>query len=313
MSAIFVCSYTVTGGMWSLSMNDAIQSCVIMLSLIGVTYYAYNAADARDALPSISFEDRTYWLYPRDRGVWVWFEYFSAWIAIGFGSIPGQDMFQRVVSARSAKIAQYSAYFSAALYLVLGLLPIIITQLMMHAFPDLHGISTDKVLIYGIQKYSGVLIQTLFFGALLSAIMSSASGGLIAVAVTISENMIRPLRPHWSDAHFLRSIRISIIIVCIISVLYASSNPKIYALLLDSASITTATQFMPMFLGLYLKNIDTRHAVCSSLTGFFVWALCLYGNASASSAFLGVLASAIGFFIPYCVDWVKPQRRDVIS
>ena len=45
--------------------------------------------------------------------------------------------------------------------------------------------------------------QVMFFGALLSAILSTASGALLAPTALFTENVLRPFVPHMSDRQFL--------------------------------------------------------------------------------------------------------------
>ena len=45
--------------------------------------------------------------------------------------------------------------------------------------------------------------QIMFFGALLSAILSTASGALLAPTALFTENMLRPFVPHMSDRQLL--------------------------------------------------------------------------------------------------------------
>ena len=121
-----------------------------------------------------------------------------------FGSIPQQDVFQRVTSAKSAKIALWG---SVARRLAL---------LLLHLRADVHRLFGDAdrpgavrrpwskdnaelILPTLVLKHTPLVAQVLFFGAVLSAIMSTASATLLAPSVTFAENVIKGFFPHMGD------------------------------------------------------------------------------------------------------------------
>lgn len=44
------------------------------------------------------------------------FAYIAAWMTIGLGSIPQQDIFQRVMASKSEKVAVYSSLLGSFLF-----------------------------------------------------------------------------------------------------------------------------------------------------------------------------------------------------
>ncbi|MDD9950848.1 MAG: sodium:solute symporter family protein [Zetaproteobacteria bacterium] len=300
ISATLVCAYTLLGGLWSVSYNDVIQTVVILVSLVVICGYAVmQTASLQPVLPTVTESGTSLFLfYPRGGGWLDWAKYVSAWIAIGFGDLCGQDVFQRVASAKSRKVAAKAAYSAAVMYLAVGLIPVVLTYLFRLIYPDLSQVPAQQVLIYGIQAHTGKFIQVLFFGALLSAIMSSASGGLIAVAVTVAENMVRPYAPGMSDRHFLRLIRFCVVVSGLFSAWYASRNPRIYHLLLEASAFSTATQFVTFWLGLYTVVPKAINAFCAMGAGLMAWGLCMWFDYSEVSALFGLMISFIAFWLP---------------
>ena len=47
---------------------------------------------------------------------WQWLTFLGAWITMMLGSIPQQDVFQRITSARTAKIAIWGSVIGASVY-----------------------------------------------------------------------------------------------------------------------------------------------------------------------------------------------------
>jgi Na+/proline symporter len=70
---------------------------------------------------------------------------------------------------------------------------------------------SQQVLPSLVLNHMPVFAQVMFFGALLSAIMSTASGALLAPSVTFTENIMRPMFKHWTDEQFLWAMRFVVI------------------------------------------------------------------------------------------------------
>ncbi len=106
--------------------------------------------------------------------------YFAAWSVLGLGSIPSQDVFQRVTSANSASTAVRSCFIAAFLYLTVAMLPLFIS-LAQSSLSQSDGGFANGAAEDGVSPY-GLPIQILFFGSLLSAIMSTTSSSILAPA-----------------------------------------------------------------------------------------------------------------------------------
>ena len=114
----------------------------------------------------------------------------------------------------------------------------------------------------------------MFFGALLSAIMSTASGTLLAPSVTFTENIIKPLIGHLSDRHLLWAMRAVVVGFAYIITLFAlGSNASIYKMVENAYKVTLVTAFVPLVFGLYWKRANTRGALFAIVLGVSSWLL----------------------------------------
>lgn len=106
--ALVVVVYTYMGGMWSVSITDFVQTIMIIIGLIFVTVSLIIQLPITQIfhnLPPDFFQ-----LTPKLRaGSVEWINYFALWITIGLGSIPQQDVFQRVMSSKSEQVAVYAS------------------------------------------------------------------------------------------------------------------------------------------------------------------------------------------------------------
>ncbi|MCB0563249.1 MAG: sodium:solute symporter family protein, partial [Phaeodactylibacter sp.] len=115
---IVVVIYTYIGGMWAVSVTDFIQTIMIVIGLLLIAYQVGTAAGGiRKVLASTP--DGFFNFLPEASFDGV-IHYIAAWITIGLGSIPQQDVFQRVMAARSAKTAVRASYLSGFMYLTIG-------------------------------------------------------------------------------------------------------------------------------------------------------------------------------------------------
>jgi SSS family solute:Na+ symporter len=112
--------------------------------------------------------------------------------------------------------------------------------------------------------------QVMFFGALLSAILSTASGALLAPTSTFTENVLRPFVPHMSDRQFLLTLRIILVTFTACALLFAfNSTSTMYEMVQNAYNVTLAGAFVPLLAGAYWKRANTQGALFSSIGG--IW------------------------------------------
>ena len=125
------------------------------------------------------------------------------------GSIPQQDVFQRVASSKNEKIAGPRLDTGRRLYFCFAFIPMFLAYSATLIDPDLVQklINGDKqsqlILPNLILQHAPVFAQVMFFGALLSAIKSCASATLLAPSVTFTENILRACFKHLGDRQLL--------------------------------------------------------------------------------------------------------------
>ena len=119
--------------------------------------------------------------------------------------------------------------------------------------------------------------QVVFFGALLSVIMSTASGTLLAPSVTISENVLRGFlsKKNLGDRHFLWITRGVVAAFSVLVILYSlwslESKTTIHQMVENAYKITLATAFVPLVAGLFWKRANNTGAGLSIVLGFAFW------------------------------------------
>jgi solute:Na+ symporter, SSS family len=142
--------------------------------------------------------------------------------------------------------------------------------------------------------------QIMFFGALLSAILSTASGALLAPTALFTENVLRPFVPDMKDKHFLLLLRVILVTFTCCALLFAlNSKSTMYEMVQNAYNVTLAGAFVPLFAGAYWKRATTQGALLSIVMGLGTWlALVLSGSETMIPAnLLGFFASIVGMLL----------------
>jgi SSS family transporter len=292
---IVVVIYTYIGGMWAVSITDFVQTIMIVAGLlwlaISLTGEVGGVKKVVDSVPDGFFR---FW---PERDFHSIVHYIAAWITIGLGSIPQQDVFQRVMAARSAKTAVQSSYLAGFMYLTIGFLPLFIGLCGKLLYPELQSGDTQMVLPYMVLEHSSMGLQIMFFGALLSAILSTTSGAVLAPATVIGENLIKPRFPDMGDKRLLHVMRLSVVGVAVCSAIMAITSQNIYELVAQSSALSLVSLFVPLVAGLYWKRANNSGALLAIVGGMATWIACELIGTEVPSLIYGGLASALGMVV----------------
>jgi SSS family solute:Na+ symporter len=248
-------------------------------------------------LAEMSSGDRMRFLPAADaRSILAWI---SAGLVVFLGSVPQQDVLQRIKSAKDERTAVVGSVAGGLVYLVVASVPIFLVGAAALIDPALVSrlVERDYQLILPtlIVERTPLAVQALFFGALTAAILSTAGGALLAPAVMLAENVVRPIAKPRTDAAMLRIMRITVLLLAIaVAVMALTSSMSIYDLVNESGKVVLVSSFAPMAAGLFWKRATARGAHASIAAGLVVW---IAMEAMASDAVVppplaGLLASA---------------------
>ncbi|TVO54810.1 sodium:solute symporter family protein [Denitromonas halophila] len=275
IGATVVLAYTLLGGMWSVAITTFIQMIVIVLGLLYIAFEVSDLAGGagkviRHAAEAGKFE----WLPEANIGAII------AWIAtlltMAFGSIPQQDVYQRANSARSENVAVNGTVLGGIAYFLFAGIPLFLAYSAVQIDPALveRYMSEDSQLILPnlILNHMPFTAQVIFFGALLSVIMSTASGTLLAPSVTFSENILRGFMPKLSDRAFLQLTRVTVVVFAIIVTGYAmQTESTIHEMVENAYKVTLAAAFVPLAAGLYWRRANNLGAALAIVFGLTTW------------------------------------------
>lgn len=299
---IVVLIYTYIGGMWAVSITDLIQTIMILTGLIVLAAVLYLRAGGMEPVMK-EIPDGFFNVVPEFK-LDAWIHYLAAWMTIGLGSIPQQDVFQRVMAARSSQTAVRAAYIASFMYLTIGSIPLFIGLVGKVLYPETISGDPQMVIPRMVLLHGGMGLQILFFGALLSAILSTTSGAILAPATVLGENLIRPFLKAPSDARMLQIMRGGVVFVALCSTVMAGMQSNIYELVGQASALSLVSLFVPMTAGLYFRRASNIGAITSIFTGMAAWIGAEFVVHTATPSLIyGLIASIAGmiagsFFFP---------------
>lgn len=306
LSALVVTVYTYIGGMWAITITDFIQTLIIIGGLLALAVsLGIKAGGFTHVIASVPPSDFKFLPAPDFREIVT---YIAAWSVLGLGSIPSQDVFQRAMSSRSSGVAVWSCYTGAILYLTIAMLPLFISLCIKQLYPEHAQGDTQLALPNMVLEHTSLPIQVLFFGSLLSAIMSTTSSAILAPASILSENFIKPLTKHrYSDSQFLLLTRLSVLLFSVLATVMATIRTNIYELVGESSILSLVSLFAPLTFGLYWKRASSGGALLSMVLGMLTWIIFEFYESSWPSLVPATLVS-MGAMVAGSFIWPKKSN-----
>jgi solute:Na+ symporter, SSS family len=276
LGASIVLAYTLLGGMFSVAWTDFMQMVLIIVGLLYIAWFIGGEVGGVGKVVEHAREAGKFNFFPEPnlRDV-LWF--LGAAVTMMFGSIPQQDVFQRVTSARTVMISVWATVLGGVCYFLFAFVPIYLGYSASLIDPKLvqEYVHSDpqQILPTLILNHTPVFAQIMFFGALLSAIMSTASGTLLAPSVIFTENVLkRFLKKDLSDKRFLLTMRSVVAGFAVMVTMFAlNSNSSIYEMVGNAYKVTLVGAFVPLVAGLYWKRTTATGALLSIVFGFGTW------------------------------------------
>lgn len=301
IGVVSILAYTLFGGMWSVAVTDFVQMIILVVGLTLIAVFAGNMAGGADKVIELASSRELFRFLPEPSFHDIAF-FIAAAITMMFGSIPQQDVFQRVMSANSIQAATRGPVIGGIFYILFAFVPMFLVASALIIMPaetaELLKDDPQKVLPTLVLEKMPFVMQVLFFGALLSALKSTASATLLAPSVTFTENIWRQFRPHASDQQQLRTMRITTLVFSGLVLAYAirMEGTSIYELVSGAYQVPLVGAFVPLVFGLYWKRATTQGAIFAIVLGLLTWLLFLATPAGEvfPAQLAGLLAALVG-------------------
>jgi Na+/proline symporter len=263
--------------MWSVALTDTFQMAIIIVGLSLIAVFAADQAGGAGRVIEYAQTREMFRFFP-DGGLREWLFWTGAAITIMIGSIPQQDVFQRVMSAKDADTSVRGPIIGGISYMVFAMVPIFIGLAAFLVMPEVANSllkeDSQKILPTLVMERMPIWLQVAFFGALLAAIMSTASATLLAPSTTFVENVLKNF-VDMNDRRQLLYMRLTVVVftACVLVYSIIMEGTPIYELVSKAYQFPVVGAFWPLVCGLYWKRSTTRGAIWSIVLGMGTWAL----------------------------------------
>ena len=268
--AVVGTGYTLMGGMWSVTLTDAVQITLVAVGLIVLgfaTLTELGNGSLAAAFERIGRETpaEKLVLIPTSDAVAL-----MGWLGVfatgALGNVPGQDLMQRVFAAKSDRTARNACLVAGVAYLVLGAIPLVLALSANLLFPDEIETAIVPTLAH---SFLSPTLAVIFVVALLSAILSTIDSAILSPAGVLAQNVVA----RFYSVDLLRMNRLSVVFVAACSLALAYIGESAYSMLEAAYVLTLVGLFVPLMIGLYSKPRSGKAAVASMLVGTGVWAV----------------------------------------
>jgi len=303
--------YVLIGGMLAVAWTDFIQMIVLVVGLSLIAVLASEQAGGADKVLDLAVANDWFKILP-EHTAQGWIAFIAAALTMMLGSIPQQDVFQRVMSAKDSDTAKRGAIIGGVSYLAFAFVPMFIVASSLIIMPvetkELLASDPQKVLPTLILSKMPLIAQIFFFGALVSAIKSTSSATLLAPSTSFVENILKNIKPGMNDRQVLLAMRITLLVFTALVLCYAivMQGTAIYDLVSAAYQIPLVGAFVPLTFGLYWRRATTQGAILSITLGIGTLVLFTF-HGPLGEAFPGQLAGLLMALAGMLVGSLMPQ------
>jgi SSS family solute:Na+ symporter len=278
--------YSAVGGMWSLTLTDIVQFLIktigLMFILLPVCLYRVGGWEQLAArLPASYFSFTAI-------GAETIITYFVIYF---FGILIGQDIWQRVFTARSERVARHAGSIAGVYCIVYGLVCAAIGMATKVLLPDLAvpGNAFAAMVKEGLPDG----VRGLVIAAALAAMMSTASAALLAASTTLTEDLAA------RGSHRLWVNRLATLLIGVVVLALAMLVNDVITALTLAYNLLVAGMLIPLLGAVYWPRATTEGAIASMLLGCgtAILAMFNYGLESNMPIYQSLVVSILSFVL----------------
>jgi SSS family solute:Na+ symporter len=286
-----VVAYSVAGGMWSITLTDIIQFCIMTVGIFFLLlpfsiFAAGGFSGMQEALPASYF----------DLTAIGWQTIFTYFLLFFFGLMIGQDIWQRVFTARSPEIARWGTIAAGVYCLLYALAGALVGSAARVILPDLG--SSDNAFARITTETLPVGITGLVLAAALAAVMSTASAGLLASSTILANDVYAGFIAR-DDHNKVLVNRVSTLLVGIVVLVISLIVSDVVGALTVAYDLLSGALFVPIVGALFWRRATAAGALASMAAGSAVVVIFMVvdGLFANTPIIWGILASLVAFVV----------------
>jgi solute:Na+ symporter, SSS family len=300
IGASIIMTYTISGGMWAVTITDFIQFGLLTLGLLIIVPICFEQVKDTTAIFNTVAKEFGSLLPDQERTSFSWLSYAGRILMTGLGAIMGQDLLQRFLASRTENIARMSGVVGCFVYMVLGFIPLFIGIAGREIYPNLE--TPEHLIPLLAKEYLSPIAFVIFACGLFSAIMSTADSYLLAGTTLVTNNVILKIWPVSGEKKKITLLRLVNFGVALIALGLAFSGQSIFNMMVHSGTILFVAIFVPASAALFWKGANVASAWTSVVCGIACWLGYLYfveGEVNEdflfAAATFGALCSLVGY------------------
>lgn len=293
LSGGLIIAYSAVGGMWAITLTDSVQFAIKTVGMLCLLlplslHRAGGWSELEARLPAAFFDVTS-----------IGADTIVTYVLIyTFGILIGQDIWQRVFTARSPAVARYAGTAAGIYCLIYGLAAAIIGMCARLLVPELDDLNNAFAAVIQVALPDG--IRSLVITAAMAAMMSTASAGLLAASSTLSEDLMPRLRggkasdmttTRWCTLGCgLLILMLGLIVSDVLSALTLAYNLLVGGLL------------VPLVGAVFWRRATAKAAVVAMVLGCLTAVgLMIKDGLAANTPIYGSLAVAIASFVYFSI------------
>ncbi|MFN2566752.1 MAG: sodium:solute symporter family protein [Gemmatimonadaceae bacterium] len=284
VAAGFTILYTMFGGLLVDAITDVIQGAMLIVGLFVVLVAAIahfgSAADTVETLRTLG----PLQLVPPAGGSTL--ALLEAWAIPICGSVVATELVGRVIATRSPDVARRSSLIAGALYLAVGLIPVVVGLLGQRIVPGLAD--AEQLMPTVARQLLPTVLYAVFAGALISAILSTVDSTLLVSSGLLSHNLVVPLLGIRDERMKVRIARGGVVVFGCIAYALALGAEGVFALVEQASAFGSAGVLVTVCFGLFSRVGGPRTAAATLAVGMGSY----------------LVASATGFAYPFLLSLI---------
>ncbi|GAA1354969.1 sodium:solute symporter [Streptomyces beijiangensis] len=298
LGGAIVVAYSTLGGMWSITITDMVQFVVksigILILLLPIAVIKAGGFSGMKAkLPTEYFD-------PLGIGGETIFTYVLIYT---FGMLIGQDIWQRVFTARSDTVARTGGTVAGTYCLVYAIAGSVIGTAAKVLYP--HLANPDDAFATIVKDQLPMGVRGLVLAAALAAVMSTSSGALIACATVANNDIWSRVRgltgsaPVEGDHDEVKGNRIFILVMGVAVIVIAIQLGSVVEGLTVAYDLLVGGLLVPILGGLLWKRGTVYGALAAVVVGgaSVLVLMAVYGILANEPVYYGLLASLVMYVV----------------
>ncbi|CAM04819.1 SSS family solute:Na+ symporter [Saccharopolyspora erythraea NRRL 2338] len=284
--------YSVLGGMWSITLTDIAQ---FVIKTIGIMFLLLPVAvTAAGGFGEMSSRlDPGFFRLDSIGGATI----FTYVLTYGFGLLIGQDIWQRVFTARSPKVATAGGIISGVYCLAYGFTGALIGTAARVLYPNLGD--PDDAFATVVEQLLPSGVRGLVLAAALSALMSTSSGALIACSTVSTTDILAKLRRKPADGSDVSASRMTTLVLGIVAIGIAMLVDDVVNALTVAYNVLVGGLLVAILGGLVWKRGTRVGAVASMVVGSVVViaSMIVFGLSATEPIYYGLGAALLSYVV----------------